>query len=201
MMTTTNTPIALALLLLTGGGASAQEPKPDAPRKEEAGFGQPLPLQLQVVLSRYRGDQKLSSLPYTLVLASNMSSAPVMVSNMSSARIRMGVQVPIRAAAEPEKVQYRDVGTNLDCSAARLDAERYRVTCTFEQSSVYSASGTAPADAVLPSVSLPSTPLFRSFRSDSTLILRDGQTGLHTSAADPVSGELLKAEVTLRLIK
>jgi hypothetical protein len=191
MMTTKKTHVALACLLLAAGGAGAQEAKPEPSKKEEAVPARSLPLQLQVVLSRYRGEQKLSSLPYTLVLAANLGPA----------RVRMGVQVPIRAAGEPEKVQYRDVGTNLDCSAISLDPERFRVNCTFEQSSVYSASSTTGADSVLPSAPVASVPLFRSFRADAVLILKDGQTGLHTVATDPVNGELLKAEVTLRLVK
>jgi len=192
MMTMTNkTRAALACLLLAGAGAGAQEPKPDPPKKEDAAPARVVPLQLQIVLSRYRGEQKLSSLPYTLVLASNMSSA----------RIRMGVQLPIRMGPEPGIPQYRDVGTNLDCNAAALDLGRFRVSCTFEQSSAYSATATGGADTLMPTGGTFAAPLFRSFRSEATLILADGQTGLHTSAADPVNGELLKAEVTLRVIR
>ena len=191
MMTTKKMRVALACLLLTGAGAGAQEPKPDPPKKEDAVPARVVPLQLQIVLSRYRGEQKLSSLPYTLVLAANMSSA----------RIRMGVQLPIRMGPEPAPPQYKDVGTNLDCNAAAFDLGRFRVSCTFEQSSAYSAAATGGADTLMPTGGASATPLFRSFRSEATLILADGQTGLHTSASDPVSGELLRAEVTLRLIK
>ncbi|MGE0453326.1 MAG: hypothetical protein AB7O37_00890 [Vicinamibacteria bacterium] len=189
-MTTKKTRVALACLLLAAGGVGAQQPMLDPPKKEEAREG--APLQLQIVLSRYRGEQRISSLPYTLSLADDKDKA----------RVRMGVQMPIRIGGEPEKVQYRDVGTNLDCWVKPLDAGRFRVTCHFEQSSVYAGTTPAGADSVVPSgTQPPSVPLFRSFRSEAALVLRDGQTGLHTSAADPVNGELLKAEVTLRLMK
>lgn len=190
MMTMTNkTRAALACLLLAGAGAGAQETKPDPPKKEEAA-PRATPLQLQIVLSRYQGEKKVSSLPYTLVLAANMSPA----------RVRMGVQLPIQMGPVQGNVQYKDVGTNLDCNAAALDPGRFRVSCTFEQSSAYSAPASAAADAPM-AAGTAAAPLFRSFRSESTMILQDGQTSLHTSAADPVNGELLKAEVTLRVIR
>ena len=44
-------------------------------------------------------------------------------------------------------------------------------------------------------------PAFRSFKSNFTVLLRDGQTTQYTSAVDPVSGEVMKIDVTLNVIK
>jgi hypothetical protein len=155
------------------------------------------PIRLEVVLSRHQGEKLVSRFPYTLTVTPELrtpTSPPA-----APTRVRMGVQVPIRGGGEPDKVQYRDVGTNLDCKVGGIVGDRYLVDCTFEQSSVFSPSDTS--GAAIPATGVSSVPLFRSFRADARLLLKDGETALHTAAADPVSGELLKAEVTLRLLK
>ena len=76
-------------------------------------------LRVQVVLSKYQGDKKISSLPYTLSVNSERGSR---------ASLRMGAQVPIVASTQNlssdgksvtplQTVNYRDVGTNIDCQA------------------------------------------------------------------------------------
>ena len=49
-----------------------------------------------------------------------------------------------------------------------------------------------------PPVSYPA--VFRSFDSDNTLVLRDGQTRQYVAAADPVSGETIRVDVTLTVL-
>jgi len=44
-------------------------------------------------------------------------------------------------------------------------------------------------------------PVIRQFRSDLSLILRDGQTVESTFATDPLSGKVFKVEVTLSVLK
>jgi len=44
-------------------------------------------------------------------------------------------------------------------------------------------------------------PVIRQFRSDLTLVLRDGQTVDSTFATDPLSGKVFKGEVALSLVK
>jgi hypothetical protein len=43
--------------------------------------------------------------------------------------------------------------------------------------------------------------LFRNFRSEANVVLRDGQTARYTVATAPVSGEMLKIDVTLNVVK
>jgi hypothetical protein len=43
--------------------------------------------------------------------------------------------------------------------------------------------------------------IIQSFRSQVNLLLRDGQTMQATVASDPVTGHVLKLEVTLNVIK
>jgi hypothetical protein len=44
-------------------------------------------------------------------------------------------------------------------------------------------------------------PWFQSFRTNQTMILKDGQTTQYTTAADNVSGEVVKIDMTLTVVK
>lgn len=178
---------ALLALALLSAGARAEDEAQKPSRKPG------LPLKLQVVLSRHQGEKKVASAPYTL--SANANGEPT--------RLRMGIQVPLRYEGKefPGNVVYKSVGNNLDCSADALDDGRFKVACTIEQSSVYAsngegkATGSAAADTSL----LP--PILKNFSSEASLILRDSQTAQYTAATDPVSGEVLKVEVTLNVVK
>jgi hypothetical protein len=49
--------------------------------------------------------------------------------------------------------------------------------------------------------SVSSSPVLRNFKSTSSLILRDAQSGRYVAATDPVTGEVLQIDVTLNLVK
>ena len=44
-------------------------------------------------------------------------------------------------------------------------------------------------------------PAFRNFTSNFNILLKDGQTAQYASATDPVSGETLKVDVTINVLK
>ena len=114
----------------------------------------------------------------------------------------MGIQVPLRVKDAKAEIVYRDVGSNLDCSAETQADGRFKLNCSFEQSSLYSTDGEQRAKgSAVGDVSLENVPLVRSFRSDATMLLRDGQSAQYVSATDPVSGEVLKVDVTLSVVK
>ncbi len=152
------------------------------------------PLRLQVVVSRYQGDKKISSLPYLL---STNAGVP--------ATLRMGMMVPVTstsytpiasggAGVNPlTSFQYKDVGTNIDCTTAALGDGRFRVALTIEDSSVY------PEDQALSTST--DRPSFRSFRAANSLVLKDGQTSELTTAVDKVTGVVTKVDVTLTVVK
>jgi len=167
---------AILPFLLVTGIAVGQE-KAERPHKS------PTPVKLQITLARYHGDSKVSSAPYTLFFFAD--DRPV--------RVRMGTRVPVQVAKDsPSQVSYQDVGNNIDCSAEAQGDGRFKLQCTIEQSSVYSRAGQEAPSSV---------PLFRTFRSDLTLFTRDGQSLEYASAADPVSGETLRVDGTLSVVK
>jgi len=180
----TRTPrLALFSMLLVASTAIAQ----DKPEKPQA-IG--TPLKLQIVYSRYQGEKKVSSVPHTLSV--NADEGPT--------RLRMGVQVPITTQTKDGMAtSYRDVGNNIDCRARTISDGRFRLECSFEQSSLYAADSErrgSSSDAMQVG-----TPVIRNFRSEANITLRDGQTAQHTSATDPVSGEVLKIDITLNVVR
>ena len=46
----------------------------------------------------------------------------------------------------------------------------------------------------------PGVPVFRSFESSNTLVLRDGQSRQYTAAADRVTGESIRVDVALTVL-
>ena len=178
--------VILPLVLLSLPLGAQEKPKPEEPRKTL------IPLKIQVVFTRFLDEKKVSSLPYTLTL--NAGGRP--------ARLRMGLQVPVQTTVNnTTTVAFKDAANNVDCSAESLDDGRFQLNCSIEQSSIYVGEGARPIGPAAPVGSLLQTPVLRTFGSTVELLLRDGQMSQYTTATDPVSGELLKIEVTLTVIK
>jgi type II secretory pathway component GspD/PulD (secretin) len=117
----------------------------------------------------------------------------------------MGAQIPIasfptrgnEAATNPTaNFQYRSIGTNIDCTASSTDDGRFRVDLSVEDSSVYGESQATPSRGASPN-----PPSFNTFSATASLILRDGQTSQFTAATDKVSGETVKIDVTVNVVK
>ena len=173
-----------------GNPLSGQFPSP--PRER----GPLVPLEIEIVISRFQGDKKISSVPY--VLAVNAEGG--------ESRLRMGTDVPVYNTAftpvpggkeTPQALRsynYRSVGTNITSSARSAPENRFELNLAVEDSSVYTGTEkTVPGGEGMP--------VFRSFNSSNTLLLRDGQTRQYTAAVDRVSGEVVKLDVTLRVVK
>jgi hypothetical protein len=191
---------SLGLVVLTLLAAS---PVPLAAQKNEATKGAAeapgATLRVVVTISRYDGEKKTASLPYVLELTSGDSRG---------ASVRMGVEVPVlvqgrgakadagepAASQSPMAHQYRSVGANIDGRAESLADGRFKLWLTVEESSVASAPR---GKVVLDS----DTPIFRTFRSQANVILRDGQTSQYVAATDPVTGESARIEVALSVVK
>jgi hypothetical protein len=195
--------LTIALVAFALAPIAAQEPKPPQPEKPAqaapAGQGNQIPLKVQFVLSRFKGEQKISSTPYMLGV----------LSNSQKTSLRMGVEVPVISTifgAKSEGGQpvipqssytYRPVGTNIDCAAQNLGNGLFSLVITVSDSSIQLDRGAAQQQKQL----MPDVPAFRSFNASFGMILRDGQTMQYASATDPVSGEVMRIDVTLALAK
>jgi Bacterial type II and III secretion system protein len=206
--------VTAVLVLAVGSGLRAQgQADADAKAKAEAAATEAqqqnaealkraeartrlIPLSLDVVVSRYQGEKKISSLPYVLAVNTNDNSPG------GVCQLRMGAQVPVpttiisnKDAVPTQSFTYRDIGTNIDCSARTLDNGVFQLRLNVEDTSVYT---NAQAGAT-PTVE--QMPVFRTFRSTNTLVLRDGQSREFTAAADRVNGEVIRIAVTLRVVR
>jgi hypothetical protein len=153
------------------------------------------PLDLEIVISRYQGDKKVGSLPYSIsVNASERGEVT---------RLRMGASVPVPTMTTPTvdgkpaagvvtPFQYRDIGTNIDASGKPLGDGRFAVFLGVTESSIVAN----PKDAQQGGV-----PVIRNFSSSNNLVMRDGQTRQFTAASDRITGEVVKVEVTLKVVK
>jgi hypothetical protein len=175
-----------AMLVLCGLPALfAQEKSAPEARPPE------IPLKVQVVLTEFDGAKKISSLPYTLNM---LGTGP---HNGHPAQLRFGVKIPISTGSG--QVTYQDVGTNIDGTAVLGENGQYRLDLLVDRSSVTMPNSGADWK---PGQSYTSAdPLVRSFRNNFTVILKDGQTVQGTYATDPVTGHVLKVDVTLNVLK
>jgi hypothetical protein len=145
-----------------------------------------------VIVSKYQGDKKTSSLPYSLSLNSNNQ-------RMS---LRMGADVPYAtgtASADGKPAPayaYRSVGLNIDAMASpQQEGGFYRLDISVGDSSI------ATNNQVQGAPTIGAVPIFRSFSVSNSVMLKDGQSTQLTSAADPVTGEILRVDVTLNVAK
>jgi len=211
----TSIAVAAAFALgLVAAGAAGQEPAP--PAKPEAAKGEAeaqkverrtsqdlrctpgAALRVQLVITRLQDEKKQASLPYTFVVSARPSqSCPT-----SRVRMRMGVDTPVPTMAFDDSgkmtgrsVQYKTVGTNIDCSADDLGDGRYKLFLGVENSSALTGprphAGTDLADY----------PMFRKFEISLEPILREGQKAETVTSTDPVTGEIVKIDVSLSVVK
>lgn len=194
-------PTAACVLAITAMASVAQaqdKPAPAQATTDPRAPGTLTPLRVQFVVSRFVGEKKIGSLPYTLWVTANESNRT---------RVRMGVEVPVPTTVFTggsdknvplRSYNYRSVGTNIDCSASSGPSGTYKLFIVLSDSSIQFD----PKDASRPSATtVADAPAFRNFSSEFTILLRDGQSAQYSSATDPVSGEVLKVDVTLNVLK
>ena len=149
------------------------------------------PLKVQVVLSRFEGERKVASIPYTLLVNAGERDNRV--------TLRMGVALPVLAADKGRDPSIYDVGTNMDCAATIVESGRFRISLAVNHTSVYESD----EKHLQPAVPRPwnSAQLIRSFTSSFFRNLKDGETGQSIAATDPVTGEVMKIDVTIHVVK
>jgi len=170
---------------------------PSQPREPSATTSRvAVPLKVTVLLTRYRGEKRISSLPYTLGVTANGVKTT----------LRMGVDVPIVqtmfGATDGKSIpstsySYKTIGTNIDCTAfSSSSAGIFDLTITVSDSSIGVDPDKSEKTAIAQNV-----PSFRKFDTSFSILLRDGQTTQYTSATDPLTGDVTKVDITLNVVK
>lgn len=195
-------PIALAVSLAAGSqrGLAQETAKPEA-GKEGVAERRSVPgvsLRVQVVISRYQGEKKVASLPYMFVVAPGGGLT----------RTRMGVDTPVPVTSSEggkptTSIQYRNVGTNIDCSAKDWGEGRFLLIIGVENSSALALEKGPSSDnpGPPPDSRLTGVPLFRRFDSNLNVIMRDGQSVQTVASTDPVTGDVVKIDVTMNVVR
>jgi hypothetical protein len=192
--------IAAALVLSSTGVVAQREAKPDAvptAKPDAVPTATPaaskymgIPLRLQIVVSKYQGDKKLSSVPFTVSVTDN--------NNWN--RLRAGARVPIPRAAEtkpdaPTPYNYEQLGLSIDSRAMSLPNGAFQIEMNASDTSIIGG------DQSLEGTILKSAPAFRTISLSSTTVLKDGQSTQLTTATDPISGVGMRIDVTLNVNK
>jgi hypothetical protein len=159
---------------------------------DEASAPAGAPLQVQIVIARYQNDKRVSSLPFSL----SISSAPG-----NKANVRMGGQVAVPStvfanaqAGQPQPLtsfNYQNVGTNIDVTTVQSVQGRIGLNVTVSETTL------KPAEAG----SQISVPTLNTYQSQNTVYVKDGETAQFTAATDRISGEVVRIEVTARVVK
>ncbi len=181
---------SLALVFLLAPLAAAQEKANEAASQKDG-----IPTKVQVVFTEFDGEKKVSSLPYTLSLLSTNDRGR----NFTS--LRMGLKVPIMGKdGQAAQLQYMDVGTYIDARIQPTADGRFTLNMQVRRSSVHTLEG-ANKEAAWSMGEASGRPILREYSASFDFILRDGQTMQTTVATDPLSGRVVKVDVTLTVVK
>ena len=199
--------VVMAALPAPGRAQDAPKPetaKPEAAKPEAAKPAEPRPrpelLRVQIVLSRLQGERKIASVPYTLLLTSDGRKA----------RLRMGVEMPVAVGVGVQQeqgkpalapIQYRNVGTSIDCWMEDKKDGLYQLSLNVESSSVFAPTEARTSVGLSDAGLAPNQPLFRTFNVGLNPTLRDGQSVQTVASTDPVTGEVVKIDVTMNVVR
>jgi hypothetical protein len=186
--------LALSAISVADPGALAQEPaaRPAGGRPEVTS------LIVEVTMSRALGDKVLSSTPYSLAVVADQRSS-----------LRIGGDVPIPSttitpaskddpnskATAISSYTYRSVGTSIDVTAFSVQNGQFRISITVDDSSIY------PPELGPATSKTTGAPGFRSFKGNSSFVLRDGQKQDFAIGVDRVTGEVMRVSVKLTVEK
>lgn len=183
----------LMALALCSAAVHAQD-GPAAPSAAAAPVSQQsgattIPLRLVVTISRYEGEKRLSSLPFTLWVNTN---------DGHTARLVSVQEVPIGVPAVPtnanfvsqfRSVEYKNVGTHIVARAEQVGGGLFRVTLDITDSSVVPSK-------------VPTEPVrLETLTTSNLLLLTDGKHAEFIASSDKVTGEVTRISVTATVIK
>jgi hypothetical protein len=185
----TAVPLAIPLVWAQDKEKSAEPAKPAASEKSVT------PLRVQVVFTEFDGDKKVGSLPYTFLVNADDRGAP--------AAVRMTLHVPVEMSStgNAKHVGQYPLSTNLDGRAEKTEDGRFLLRLSLEKNSIYMAGANQKPPSLGGNEVSTDEPVQQDFRTQVNLLIRDGQTIQSTVAADPVTGHVMKVDVTLNVIK
>jgi hypothetical protein len=184
MLSKTIAVLALAGVMVSAKPVLGQESKPappQAPPSLNERYLKAVPLKVTVVIGRFQGEKRTGNLPFVLTVNTGQSEA----------QVQMGSSVPIPAEEAGKAFTYRHLGTNITASGVDLNDGRYRLNLTVIDNQIF---GDSPGG-------IKGIPAFQNLTMRQDIYLRDGQTAQLGTVTDKASGETIKVDVTLNVIK
>jgi type II secretory pathway component GspD/PulD (secretin) len=189
--------VAVAACLVFGAGSAIAQDVPAAfpPSGAKPVQQRPaiVPLDVQVVIGKYQGDKRISSVPYLLAVNANSTQAQLNIGSEVAVPVSTFAPVASDDKSKPSPMRswnYRHVGTSISASAQSVDADRFELDLSIDETGV----GTNAVDGN-------DLPTFKTFKARNKLLLRSGQSRMFTAATDRVSGETVRIEVSLTVVK
>ena len=144
-------------------------------------------LKVTVVIARYSGAKKIGNLPFVLLLTPTDERTSVQLSS--------SVPIPDSIAKDgAQSFHYQNVGTSITASSGKeLAPGQYMVSLTINDSQVLSDAVATEATKGLTRT--------QNFTSSVRLPMRDTQTVTFDAATDKLTGDLVRVEVTLNVLK
>jgi len=181
----TGVALLLSAVIALPVGLAAQTPA--GPAASPASQGPAVALKVTVVLSKYSGDKKLSSLPFVLM---------VLPGERTSVQMSSQLPVPQGGGDKAPNYSYQNFGTNMTGEARPAENGLFSVALTISDSQMMSENAPAVPDW------MKGGPVrMQQFTSQTRLLLRDGQTIQYAAATDKFTGEVVKVDVTLNVVK
>jgi hypothetical protein len=191
----TAVPPPIAPVPAQGRGAA---PPPPAPKPI-------VPIKVDIVLMRFQGEKKVSSLPFSVWVNANEPRYPGQPpsSGLRVTSLRMGVDVPAGQVSTTNsqgvtttQPNYRAVGTKIDVSAEEMEPGVFSLFVSIEDSAIFAAD---PSGKVSLAASDPAA--FRTFNTNNRITVKPGPPVQFTTAADMITGEVVRIEVAVSVLK
>ena len=193
-------PLVALLALLSVPPVYSQEKQAAASAETRAQADLPqTPLKLQFVLEEYDGTKKIASMPYTMSLT--LSHPPHADAGES---LKAGIRFPVTTSADRNATQqqYIDIGTSIHCWVWQWSDGRYLLSGSVEESSLVPRNAASDSkEGNLSEANSNAEPLIRETLGAFSIALREGQTQEAASLTDPITGHVIKVEVTLSVMK
>jgi hypothetical protein len=142
-----------------------------------------IPAKLQIVLSRYQGEKRIATQPYTMLVT--VDGRPT--------NLAIGAEVPVPTGLDQTAFSYQMQRVGTDLQAAVVPSENaFQLTLTVTDRSHFINPKPEPGREKIGSI-----PTFRSLTTSSRAILANGETAQVISALDPASNETFRIDVTL----
>lgn len=177
--------LAAFALLLSAAPALAQNISPNAPPAPNPG----VVLKVTVNISRWEGDKKVGNSPYVLMVVPSWGEMAARNNDGQRTSLQMGSEYPLPPGTDG-KINYKGLGTSITAAAHPVENGKYNVYASVQDTQV---DRPKPGQGGMPS--------FQNFRSDNRLVMADGQTIQYTVATDSVTGQIVKLDVTMNVVK